>query len=49
MTKAADAAVKLGLPNKNWHRADYLRLLNLVADSVHRISRHLENAAEQYG
>ncbi len=48
-TKAADAAVKLGLPNKNWHRADYLRLLNLVADSVHRISRHLENAAEQYG
>ncbi len=48
MTKAAAAAVKLGLPSKNWHRADYLRLLILVADSVDRISRHLENAADRY-
>lgn len=49
MAKAAAAAVELGLPNKNWHRADYLRLLNLVADSVHRISAHLENAADRDG
>ena len=44
--KTAEAATKLGLPEKNWHRTDYLRLLNLVADSVHRISKHLETAAQ---
>ncbi len=45
ITKAAAAAVKLGLPGKNWHRTDYLCLLSLVANSVLRISGHLRNAA----
>lgn len=40
------AAGKLGLPKENWHRTDYLRLLKLVAESVHRASEHLEAAAE---
>src|SRR5260370_33557855 len=44
MPEAAAAAVKLGLPDKNWHRADYLRLLKLIRDSVDRISGHLWNA-----
>jgi hypothetical protein len=43
--RAAEAAKKLGLPEKSWHRTDYLRLLNLITDSIHRISRHLERAA----
>ena len=46
MSKAAGAAMKLGLPDKNWHRADYLRLLKLVGDSVHRITGRLWNAAQ---
>jgi hypothetical protein len=46
MIEAAAAAVRLGLPDKNWHRADYLRLLNLIADSIRRISEHLWNAAQ---
>ena len=45
-TKIAEAATKLGLPKENWHRIDYLHLLNLVAGSVHRISKHLETAAQ---
>lgn len=44
--RAAAAAAQLGLPEKNWHRTDYLRLLNLVADSVHQISKHLDIAAQ---
>jgi hypothetical protein len=44
--KTAEASTKLGLPEKNWHRTDYLGLLNLVAGSVHRISKHLEAAAQ---
>lgn len=44
--KTAKAATKLGLPKANWHRIDYLRLLNLVAGSVHRISKHLETAGQ---
>lgn len=44
--RAATAAKGLGLPEKNWHRTDYLRLLNLVADSVHQISKHLDIAAQ---
>jgi hypothetical protein len=44
--KAAEAATKLGLPAKDWHRSDYLSLLNQVAHSVHRISGHLEKAVE---
>jgi len=44
--RAADAAAQLGLPKMNWHRTDYLRLLNLVAKSVHQISKHLDSAAQ---
>jgi hypothetical protein len=46
VAEAAAAAVKLGLPGKNWHRTDYLHLLSLVADSVLRIGGHLRNAAQ---
>jgi hypothetical protein len=47
MPEASAAAAKLGLPNTNWHRADYLRLLNLISDCVCRISTHLWNARSQ--
>ncbi|MGO9641204.1 MAG: hypothetical protein ACLP1Y_07870 [Candidatus Acidiferrales bacterium] len=40
--EAGVAATRLGLPGKNWHRTDYLRLLKLVAESVNRISEHFE-------
>ena len=46
MTEAAAAAVRLGLPDKTWYRADYLRLLNLIADGIRRISGHLWNGAQ---
>ena len=49
MKKAGAAAVQLGLPNKGWHRADYLRLLTSVTGSVHQISKHLEDAAQVLG
>ena len=39
--KVAVAAAALGLPKGNWHRIDYLRLLKLVAESIHQISEHL--------
>jgi hypothetical protein len=42
--KAAAAAAKLGLPNGNWHRTDYLCLLKLISESLHRISERLEAA-----
>lgn len=44
--RASGAAAHLGLPEKNWHRTDYLRLLNLVTDSIGEISRHLYIAAQ---
>ncbi len=44
--EAATAAAKLGLPKGNWHRTDYLRLLRLIAESVHRISELLEAATQ---
>ncbi|MGO9117509.1 MAG: hypothetical protein ACLQPD_07850 [Desulfomonilaceae bacterium] len=44
--RVATAAAKLGLPEKNWHRTDYLRLLNIVTDGVYHIVRHLEMATE---
>jgi hypothetical protein len=44
--RAAVATAHLGLPEKNWHRADYLRLLNFVAESVYRIIGYLERATE---
>jgi len=42
---AAKAAAQLGLPEGNWHRADYLRVLNLVSRSLRRIVEQLETAA----
>ena len=44
--QASAAAARLGLPEKSWHRTDYLRLLNLVAQSVYQASRHLQVAAQ---
>ncbi len=40
------AAVKLHLPESNWHRTDYLHLLDLVSGSVRRVSDHLQTVAE---
>jgi hypothetical protein len=37
--------VQLGLPEKNWHRTDYLRLINLITVSIRQVSRHLDIAA----
>ena len=39
--KVADAAVSLGLPARNWHRTDYLRLLELVAGSIAKVDERL--------
>ena len=39
--RASNAAAEMGLPERNWHRMDYLRLLELVTNSVHKISEHL--------
>jgi hypothetical protein len=39
----ATTAVHLGLPKENWHRVDYLRLLEQVAESIRNISQHLES------
>jgi hypothetical protein len=43
--EAAESAARLGLPKGNWHRTHYLRLLELIAESVRRISAHLSAAA----
>ncbi|MEN6428774.1 MAG: hypothetical protein ABFE13_25785 [Phycisphaerales bacterium] len=43
--QAAKAAIQLGLAPRNWHRTDYLRVLNLVTESIEGISRHLETGA----
>lgn len=44
IARAASAAMEIGLPGKNWHRTDYLRLLRVVTSSVWQISNHLESA-----
>ena len=44
--EVANAMAKLGLPERNWHRLDYLRLLRLVVGSIRQISAHLVTAAE---
>ena len=46
MDGVREAAEKLGLPPRNWHRTDYLRLLGLVRDSVDTIASHLVGAAQ---
>lgn len=40
--RAAEAAGSLGLPSGHWHRRDFIRLLELVASAVVRLTRHLE-------
>lgn len=42
--KARIAAVALGLPEKNWQRADFLRLMNLIGESVRRTATRLSDA-----
>jgi hypothetical protein len=44
--QVAVAAAQLGLPERNWHRTDYLRLLRLVTESIQQVSNHLEVAAQ---
>jgi hypothetical protein len=44
--EAAAAAAKLGLPQGNWHRTDYLSVLTLVAESIHRTAARLDAAAD---
>lgn len=45
-SKASAAALELGLPKKNWHRTDYIRLLNLVSRSINTVSNHLQVASQ---
>ena len=49
VAKVAAAAAELGLAKENWHHPDYLRLLNLVTNSVLQIKRHFENACSTRG
>jgi hypothetical protein len=42
---AGAAARSLGLPKENWHRTDYLRLLELISSTVNVIRAHLEAGA----
>ncbi|HKS26717.1 MAG TPA: hypothetical protein VJS44_02805, partial [Pyrinomonadaceae bacterium] len=44
--RAGNAAVQLGLPEKNWHRTDFLRLLALITHSVYQVSKYLYTAAQ---
>lgn len=43
----ANACSNLGLPKKNWHRMDFISLLQRISESLNRISRHFERAAKQ--
>jgi len=43
--RVGKVAGQLGLTKEGWHRADYLRLLNLVTESVLKIAHDLEVAA----
>ncbi len=45
-SRVAKAAIQLGLPDKNWHRKDYLKLLEFISSSVREISQHLGKAIE---
>lgn len=44
--KVSTAVLKLGLPKKNWHRTDYVHLLNLVSHSINAVSKHLRVATQ---
>jgi hypothetical protein len=46
MKEASQAAKKMGLPEKNWSRRDYLSLLKLVTDCIQKTSVRLMAAAE---
>jgi hypothetical protein len=39
--RVVSVAKRLGLPEQNWNRRNYLRLLNLVTGAVERINEHL--------
>ena len=41
------AAANFGLPKENWHRTDFLSLLQRIAESLSRISGHFEAGADQ--
>lgn len=43
----AAAAANLGLPKGNWHRTNFLSLLQRVSESLDRIGEHFEAAAEK--
>jgi hypothetical protein len=45
--ESALAAAKLGLPKENWHRTDYLALLELVRRGFERISEHFRAARDK--
>ena len=47
-TKVGSAAGKLGLSTKNWHRTDYLNLLNIVTDSVRKACNQFSAAVKTY-
>lgn len=44
--KTSAAALELGLPERNWHRTDYMRLLNLVSHSISAVRQHLQVATQ---
>lgn len=44
--KVSTAVLKLGLLGKNWHRTDYIGLINLVAYSINAVSKHLRVATQ---
>lgn len=46
--KVETVASKLGLSTKNWHRTDYLNLLNIVTDSVSKTCEQFSAAVRTY-
>ena len=47
--EAGSAAQKLALPRGNWHRSDYLRLLNLVTENIGTVTAHFDAGAGAWG
>lgn len=46
--KVAAALAELALPQQDWHRNDYLRLLELVTASVRQVDEHLVAATDPH-
>ncbi len=46
MRQVSNAAARLGLPERNWHRTNYLHLLGVVAGSVNVIREYLSGAGD---